>query len=277
VNNINSSLNDVAAVSVVIPCFRCASTITRAIASIEQQTQKPAEVILVEDASGDDTLAVLQSLADAHAGWIKIIALPENQGVANARNIGWAAATQLYIAFLDADDAWHPQKIETQITYMKAHPEVALCGHAHRVAEHCTVLPDWQVQAGGVQSFPKWSWLLSNKFVTPSVMVRRDIYYNFAQNQRYMEDYRLWLELVYSGKIVTKLSAELVAIYKGPFGSGGLSAQLWSMEKGELNDYKHLYIKDYINLLQWLGLSLYSLLKFVRRLIIYWSWLRWKK
>lgn len=275
--NFEHELNTIAPVSVVIPCFRCASTIKRAIDSVIQQTQKPAEIILVEDSSGDDTLAVLQALAKQCPDWIKIIALSENQGVANARNIGWAAATQRYIAFLDADDAWHPQKIDIQTTYMNTNPEVALCGHAHRVIEHSSVLPDWQLQTGIAQSFPKWSWLLSNKFVTPSVMVRRDIYQNFAQSQRYMEDYRLWLELVYSGQVATKLSAELAAIYKSPFGSGGLSAQLWSMEKGDLSNYQYLYDKDYINLLQWLGLSIYSILKFVRRLVMYWGWLRWKK
>jgi hypothetical protein len=91
-----------------------------------------------------------------------------------------------------------------------------------------------------------------------------------------MEDYRLWLEFVCSGNVVMKLSAELVAIYKSPFGAGGLSVQLWRMEQGELSNYKCLRDKGYINLAQYLGLSFYSLLKFVRRLLIYWGWLRWK-
>ena len=60
--------NVVAPVSVVIPCYRCAATIARAIASIAQQTRKPAEVLLVDDASGDGTLAVLQELAQQHTG-----------------------------------------------------------------------------------------------------------------------------------------------------------------------------------------------------------------
>lgn len=277
VKNSNLTSNVVAPVSVVIPCFRCASTIKRAIDSVVQQTQRPAEVILVEDGSGDNTLAVLQALAEPYSDWIKIIALPENQGLANARNIGWAAATQLYIAFLDADDAWHPQKIEIQTAYMKEHPEVTLSGHGHRIVEHSTALPDWQVQTGVERSFPKWSWLLSNKFVAPSVMVRRDVHQRFVPNRRYMEDHILWLEFICSGHIVTKLSAELAAIYKSPFGTAGLSSHLCAMEQGELSNYLHLYDKNYINLLQWFGLSVYSLLKFVRRLVIYWGWLRWKK
>ena len=272
----NLTLSVPAAVSVIIPCFRCAKTIGRAVASVEQQTHKPAELILVEDGSGDETLAVLQALAKRHDGWIKIIALSENQGSANARNAGWAAATQPYIAFLDADDAWHSQKIEIQTAYMNAHPEVVLCGHGHRIIEQSDALPDWQLQSWTEQRMPKWSWLLSNKFVTPSVMVRRDITQRFTDQQRYMEDHGLWMEVVYIGQKVTKLSAELVVCYKPLFGAGGLSARLWLMEKGELSNYKNLYSKQYINQLEWFVLSVYSLLKFVRRLMIYWGWLRWK-
>ncbi len=269
-------LDSVAPVSVVIPCFRCTLTIERAIASVAQQTQKPAEVILVEDASDDDTLAVLQNLAKPYMDWIKVIALPKNQGPSNARNVGWTAATQLYVAFLDADDAWHSQKIEIQTTYMNAHSEVVLCGHGHRVLENTDALPDWQVQTWTAQCISKWSWLLSNKFSPTSVMVRRDVKQRFLENQRYSEDYMLWLEFVCSGNVVTRLSAELGVRYRNPFGTGGLSARLWLMEQGELGNYQRLYDKNYINLVQWLGLSLYSLLKFFRRLVIYWSWLRWK-
>lgn len=274
---INPKLSGEAPVSVVIPCFRCAATIERAIDSVARQTQRPAELILVEDGSGDDTLMVLQALAAVDPDWIKIIALPENQGLANARNTGWAAATQPYIAFLDADDAWHAQKIEIQTAYMNAHTDVVLCGHQHKVIERSADLPDWQVGTWIVQHIPKWSWLLSNKFVAPSVMVRRDVKHRFVANRRYMEDHILWMEIVCSGQQVTKLSAELVAIYKKSFGISGLSANLWAMEQGELSNYQRLYEKNYINLAQYLALSGYSLLKFVRRLVIYWGWLRWKK
>lgn len=85
-------------VTVVIPCFCCASTIKRAVDSVAQQTQKPAEVILVDDASGDNTLEVLHKIANQYSGWVKVIGLINNQGAANARNVGWDAAAQPYIA-----------------------------------------------------------------------------------------------------------------------------------------------------------------------------------
>lgn len=268
--------NGVAPVSVVIPCYRCAATIARAIASIAQQTRKPAEVLLVDDASGDGTLEVLQELAQQHTGWIKVIALNNNQGAASARNAGWEAARQPYIAFLDADDAWHPNKIEIQYAYMSAHPEVMLSGHGHRVVRQAEVLPAWELAEWKVERVHKRALLLSNKFVTPSAMLRRDAKQRFVKGQRYMEDHMLWLELVCSGAVVTKLSAELAAIYKSPFGAAGLSAQLWPMEQSDLSNYARLYNIGCINLAEWLSLGLYSLLKYVRRLLIYWLHLRWK-
>lgn len=266
-----------APVSVVIPCFRCAATIGRAVASIAQQTRKPAEVILVDDASGDGTLAVLQQLAQSYPGWLKVLQSDENRGAASARNAGWAAASQPYIAFLDADDAWHPQKIEIQYAYMCAHPEVILCGHRHRLIRQTGALPDWKVGEWKEERIHKWVLLLSNRFVTPSVMVRRDVGHRFVERQRYMEDHMLWLLLVCSGGAVVKLSAELAAIYKRPFGVMGLSAQVWSMERGDLGNYRRLYRAGCINGFQLGLLGLYSALKYLRRLLIYWGYLRWKK
>jgi len=78
-----------APVSVVVPCFRCAATIGDAVASIVAQTLRPAEVLLVDDASGDDTVAALHRLVATHGSdWIKVIALPANRGPSHARNTG---------------------------------------------------------------------------------------------------------------------------------------------------------------------------------------------
>lgn len=110
----------IAKLSVIIPCYRCASTIERSVASIASQTMLPAEVILVDDKSNDTTIDKLRQLKDLYKNdWIKIISLPVNSGPSVARNTGWDAATQDYIAFLDADDSWHHKKIEIQYNWMK--------------------------------------------------------------------------------------------------------------------------------------------------------------
>jgi glycosyltransferase involved in cell wall biosynthesis len=186
-------------------------------------------------------------------------------------------AGQHYIAFLDADDAWHPRKIEIQYAYMCAHPMVTMTGHGHRLLHQAGVIPDWGVGLYEAQRIPKWAMLLSNKFVTPSVMVKGDVEYRFVEEQRHMEDHMLWLQIICSGASVVKLSIDLAAIYKGPFGITGLSSQMWLMECGDLGNYYHLYHAKLINELQLTILCTYSLIKYVRRMLLYWGYLRWKK
>ncbi len=249
-------------VSVVIPCFRCALTIERAVQSIIDQTQKPAEVILVDDASGDETLAVLLEIEQQYPNWIKVLELGNNQGAASARNAGWAIATQPYIALLDSDDAWHPQKIEIQYAYMKAHPEVVLCGHDYYFSDE--TLP--RLLLYDTRSIGKNRLLLSNPFVTPSVMIRSSILFRFMPGQRYVDDHLLWMQIAQADLKVVKLMSPLVKIYKGLYGESGLSSHLWAMEKSELHNYLYLYKNKQIGLIVMLFLELFSIAKFMRRL-----------
>src|SRR5215831_14326963 len=97
-----------APVSAVIPCYRCGATIRRALESVAGQTLLPSEVILVDDCSADGTEAELRQIATEYPqGWIKVVSLSANGGPGVARNGGWDAAAQPYVAFLDADDCWH--------------------------------------------------------------------------------------------------------------------------------------------------------------------------
>jgi len=272
-----TSVSEHAAVSVIIPCFRCTQTIARALASVAAQTLRPAEVILVDDASGDGTRATLHTLRDSYPpDWIKLVLLDKNVGAGSARNAGWAVASQPFIAFLDADDAWHFRKLEIQYPYMQANPDVALCGHGYRLLKQ-GVLPYWEVTRSVAVPISKWRMMLSNRFVTPSVMVRRDMAHRFVDRQRYMEDHMLWLRVVCSGTRVMKLPAELAAIYKDPFGVTGLSSRVWLMERSDLGNYRRLYQDHCLSTSQFGLLVAYSMLKYLRRLMIYAVWLRWKK
>lgn len=269
--------DDFAPVSVVLPCYCCSKTIERALASVAKQTRKPFEVILVDDASPDGSLEVLRKLEREYSGWVKLLILDANQGAASARNAGWAVASQPYIAFLDADDAWHPEKIEIQYSYMSTHSNVVLCGHGHRLLANEGVLPDWEVTPDKAHPVSKWDLILSNRFVTPSVMLKRDITQRFYEKQRFMEDHMLWMGIICGGAVVKKLDVQLAAIYKLPYGALGLSAQFWSMERGDLGNYRRLYQIKCITVLQLILLAGFSLLKYVRRLILYWGYFRWKK
>ncbi|MBZ9664912.1 glycosyltransferase [Pseudomonas sp. LMG 31766] len=264
----DKSQRSMASVSVIIPCFRCATTISRAVNSVVCQSLLPLEIILVDDYSQDDTLKVLYSLqARLGADWIKVCALPENAGPGTARNEGWKLAQGRYVAFLDSDDRWHPQKIELQYNWMEHHPNVALIGHLMAVddggddplLENSTVLPV-QISCRKL--------LASNRFSTPTVMLRSDIAQRFAYGERYCEDYRLWLHVCFFSGECYLFERVLAYMYKAPYGAAGLSGRLWEMEKGEVASYWSIYRGGGINILSmgfWVGLSI---VKFIRRVFL---------
>lgn len=257
-------------VSVIIPCYQCADTIHRAVRSVYAQTLRPAEVILVEDCSGDDTLDTLFELkGDYPEGWIKVVPLEKNSGPGDARNIGWELASSSYLAFLDADDGWHPQKIEIQYSWMLEHPEVSLTGHAVEVFSGGRNIADCADVKGKI-SFNKISRgqiLLANRFSTPTVMLRRILPQRFAKGKRASEDFLLWCEILLDGFICCRNSLPLAYLFKPHYGSGGLSGKLWLMTKGELDTYNSLYGSGRIKLPLLLSLRVLSLTKHFKRVV----------
>ena len=220
---------EAAPASVVVPCYRCADTIAAAVASIAAQTLPPAEVLLVEDCSGDRTLEALREVAAAHAeGWIKVIALPVNGGPSRARNAGWQVASQEYIAFLDADDTWFPAKLELQIAALRADPAIALIAHRMVVRERDLAPPALRrpVRASIIG---RRRLLLNNPFPTASVVLRRDLPFRFDENYRRVEDFLLWAQIAFSGYRCAKINQTLAAWHKPNYGAGGLSEDLAAM------------------------------------------------
>ncbi len=257
-----------APVCVVIPCFNCGKTIKRAIDSVIGQTWRPESLIIVDDASNEETAEVLKNLWTVYdKSWLRLISLPSNRGPAYARNAGWNSADQEYVAFLDADDAWHPQKIEMQCKWMRDHPEVSLTGHRtvwlKRRETSCAV-----VDKVTAERLSKWRLLLSNRFSMRSVMVRRDVSIRFDSDMRHMEDYMFLLRMVFSEKQIATLYGPLAFIYKADYGASGLSSQLWKMEKGELRTYWRLRKAGSIGDFLAITLMSYSLMKYLKRLSV---------
>lgn len=225
-----------APVSVVVPCFRCAATIDEAIASVAAQTLRPAEILLVEDGSGDDTLAALHRLAAAHApGWIRVVALPANGGPSRARNEGWRQATQPWIAFLDADDTWGPRKLELQMAALAEDPGLALIAHRMIVRPRGTAVPAPRPPVR-TEAFGRRELLLRNPFPTASVVLRRDLPFRFDEDFRLSEDYLLWSQIVFSGHRCARLDQVLAIWNQRGHGDSGLSDDFVAVHRarGEL-------------------------------------------
>ncbi|MDR2240977.1 MAG: glycosyltransferase [Zoogloeaceae bacterium] len=260
---------DPAPVSVVIPCYRCADTIGRALASVFQQTWRPTEVILVEDGSGDSTLKYLHELQTLYPeGWLHVLALPQNAGPGAARNTGWDKASQPYLAFLDADDAWHSEKIRLQLEWMLAHPEAVLTGHDISIAlEESAIKTAHAIKPLTFEQVSAARLLISNCFATPTVILRRDLPNRFASDKRHIEDQLLFTEICLDGYPCYRSAAALSFLFKAQYGEAGLSANLWQMEKGELDFYIRLARSGRIPRLSLLLFMPFSLAKYARRLL----------
>lgn len=260
---------NVAPVSVVIPCWRCSKTIERAVASVAAQTLLPAEVLLIDDASGDTTLDTLHRVAAAYSqGWVKVLSLSQNAGPGGARNLGWEEARQPWLGFLDADDAWHPSKLEHQLRWLEGYPDAALCGHGTAVAAHDKGHLQLPAQTKGWR-VTFLHMLVSNRFPTRSVLLRRSLPYRFGSRE-VTEDYLLWLEVMLGGHACYRIESPLAMSFREENSPGGYSGQLWCHEKRELRAWLALRRQGSISSLTASAAFAWSIIKYLRRCVKTW-------
>lgn len=252
-------------VSVIIPCFKCMGTIDRALNSIKEQAFKPLEVILIEDCSADGTLEYLTETKKKYSDFfeITVLALEKNVGAGGARNFGLQQAKGKYIAFLDADDFWHPQKLQIIISTMEER-NIKIMGHAHTLYENCNDTFLQKDLSNNLKSISFYFQALSNFAVTPSVVIRRDIIELFNEKMRYAEDHELFTRLAYKNGLFF-LDIPLVTLGRTPLSPGGLSQHRWKMRKGELYMYFQFYTLSKKMIFVIPVFMMFSLLKHIRR------------
>lgn len=263
------AMSEYALVSVIVPCFCCATTLERAVESILSQTVLPRELIMVDDASNDEgaTRAILNALQQAHPEWIKVILLTSNEGPGSARNAGWAVATQPYIAFLDADDSWHPEKIALQWAWMQAHPEIDVSGHRSVIVsiEKSPLQPLGEMSA---RTLSVNALLWSNVLPLRTVMLKTRLIERFLPGKRQAEDYLLWLTLGFSSARLVLLSLPLAYSYKADFGQAGLNGQLTKSFYGVIDTYYRIYQSGKLSFLKLGCLIGWATIKHLRRCMI---------
>jgi glycosyltransferase involved in cell wall biosynthesis len=189
--------------SVIIPTFNRENIIPRAINSVLSQTYKNFEILIVDDGSSDNTEFVIKSLREPRIQYIK----QKNSGQAAARNTGINHSIGKYIAFLDDDDYWFPNKLEQQIDQLESHHEIGLSASGWLAINEESKL---------TREYKPWIWIpdlndlnlwLYSCPIIPSAVVARKEYLvmvggfdeGITQKGWGAEDWDLWLRLVHLG------------------------------------------------------------------------------
>ncbi|WP_407315699.1 glycosyltransferase family 2 protein [Pseudomonas sp. nanlin1] len=201
-------------VSIITPSYNAEKLIGRTIQSVLDQTFSAWEMIVVDDCSTDGTREVVQGYASKDPR-IKLVALPQNKGAPAApRNVGVSQATGDWIAFLDADDIWHPQKLELQMLALKREGAAFSCSQMKDFTDD-RLLEFPPVEEVGYErvSFCKQQW--KGRIPTSSVVLNRALMLKFPFNEdiRYkaVEDYHCWLRILQSTGDSIKLRYPLLS------------------------------------------------------------------
>lgn len=212
-------------ISVIIPSFNRAHTLGRALDSVLAQTHKADEIIVVDDASTDATAQLL----DGYPG-IERIVLSQNKGVSAARNVGINAAQNQWLALLDSDDEWLPQKLAAQVAMVADSPETVLVHTDEkwiRNAKHVNQKHKHAKPAGWVYEAS-----LALCCVSPSsVLIHRSVLDTcgvFDECLPACEDYDLWLR-IFSRFPISLVNSPLVIKYGGH--ADQLSEKYWGMDR----------------------------------------------
>jgi len=190
-------------ISVVIPSYNRAALIEKSIASIEQQSFRDFEIIVVDDGSSDDTEQVVTGLKNPHLTYIRH---PQNRGANAARNTGIQAARGEFIAFQDSDDTWHPDKLEKQQQALAAHSaDICFCAFTrlHNGTESQVPKPGYHIQPG---CHKLHTTLLRGNFIScQTLLVKRQLLLSvglFDEDLPRLQDWEICLRLARSHPIV---------------------------------------------------------------------------
>jgi glycosyltransferase involved in cell wall biosynthesis len=196
-------------VSVIVPHYNRPDYVRGALESIHAQTVKPAEILLVDDGSTPENREKLKALADLAT----IVYAPHNLGISGARNLGAQTAKGNWLAFLDDDDLWLPDKQERQIRYLEQHPHLKAVGGGATIR----TVEGHEEYWGEQTTYPitLGHALCHTASMSPSLLMRRDVYLaigGFDTTLRHMEDYEFGIRLLAGGN-ETHFLAEPFFIY----------------------------------------------------------------
>jgi len=184
-------------VSVIIPFYNRIELVLQSIKSVQNQTHKNWELILVNDGSTEDVSAIENYIASDNR--IKLISA-NHAGASNARNLGIDSSKGKFIAFLDSDDLWDKEKLEKQLTFMVENNYNVSHTNYNRISVDGKLLAKIDLSDLSGDIFSKC--LYSCRIATPCVIVEREFLgdLRFPSDVDYGEDVCTWLELAWRGR-----------------------------------------------------------------------------
>lgn len=218
-------------VSVIIPVYNAARFLDRTLGSIFAQTYKNIEIVLVDDCSKDESAEIIARYQKEHPEVVYHLQ-ETNQGAAVARNTALELAKGRYVAFLDSDDMWYPEKIEKQLRLMKE-KDAAFCYTAIEMVNNGDEVIKKKRK---VKEKINYRFLLHNTMIaTSSVLIDRKQTGDFRMPlRRGGQDYATWLMLLRDGTVAYGINEALV---KYRVGNSSLSSnkfksikQVWQIQ-----------------------------------------------
>lgn len=203
--------------TVIIPAYNCEEFLPACLESVCAQSMPNLEILVVDDGSTDGTAAVVTEFSKKD-GRVKLLLQPTNLGVAAARNRGVREATGDYIAFLDADDLWLPEKLEKQLAFLNETKADLCYTAASCINDHGEALPNRFLAP---ETVTYRNLLKGNVIVCSSVLAKAVWLKKYPMEKgNFHEDYVCWLSMLKDGAKAVGITDPLT-VYR--FTSGSIS------------------------------------------------------
>ena len=257
-------------ISVIIPLYNAETSIESTLDSVKNQTWHGVfEIIIVDDGSIDRSAEIIQNYISKNPSLnIKFLS-QSNSGVSKARNEAMKLAAGKYIALLDADDEWYPEKTERQMKYLE-NEKLNINFLGCRRKNHILKFPYNKIANHNLVRITFRKLMFRNETQPSTVIFKTDILQNtglFDEEQRYAEDLNYWLRIATLNRMFL-LNEELVIAGAGKrsFGVSGLSANLYEMEKGFQKNLRDMYHSKRISFWEYLIYFAFYKVKYIFRI-----------
>lgn len=250
-------------VSIIVPYYNSEKTILRALDSIKNQVFKDYEIILINDGSKDNSEQIVEMYIYNNKD-MKIKNLNQtNKGPSAARNNGIKVANGEYIAFLDSDDSFEPNKLEIQMGFLEKNKDIFIASTNYIIQKGDDIIIRYR-QYKEYEESNFYKMLFKFFYCLPTIIIKRQVFEDgmfFKENKNYAEDHLLFLEIARKYRGV-RLAVPLTRIYKFEFGEGGLSENLNNLKLNEYDNFRILY-ENNINSKKKISILLYYVTLFM--------------